>query len=387
MPKSLRIIVSGQIAQYPLGGVTWFYLQYILGLRLLGHDVYYIEDSGQWPYNPKEDGLTKDCALNIKYLSSVMARFGLEDKWAYCFPRESQWFGLSEHKRKEAITSADLLINVSGTLERPEKYREVHRLAFIDTDPVFTQVKLARGQEDFRRIVDSHDVHFSYGECLSDGPLSTGHNWRPTRTPIVLSEWNPGQQYRKVFTTVMNWTSYNSVSFRGKTYAQKDVEIKRFLDLPHLVRPSVIEIAIGSGKNQRTPYDLLRHKGWHLVNPAEVCPDLNSFRHYTQSSMAEWSVAKNGYVEGQSGWFSERSARYLAAGRPVVVQDTGFSKVLPVGKGILPFTTIEESVSAIHKVELDYARHSKAAREIAVDHFDSTKVLHKLIEDSSSSKS
>jgi hypothetical protein len=381
MAENLRIIVTGQMAQYPLGGVTWFYLQYVLGLARLGHDVYYFEDSGQWPYNPTEQALPEDCGFNVEYLAGVLSRFGLGDKWAYRFLWQSQWFGLSEAKRKEVIESADLLINVSGTLERPQDYRKVRRLAYVDTDPVFTQVKLARGQKDFRKWVDAHDVQFSYGECASPAVPDTGHRWRATRVPIVLCEWHSGAPRRDVFTTIMNWTSHNSVTYHGQTYGQKDVEFKRFLDLPGRVAPTVLELAIGPGHGQRTPYDLLRHKGWRLVDPADVCPDLDSLRTYTESSMAEWSIAKNGYVAGQSGWFSERSARYLAAGRPVVVQDTGFSSVLPVGAGILPFRTCEEAVDGIRQVESDYERHSKAARAIAEEYFDSAKIMGRLVEE------
>ena len=380
MNSKLRIIVTGQIAQYPLGGVTWFYLQYVLGLARLGHDVYYVEDSGQWPYNPINQELPEDCTFNVEYLADVMSRFGLENRWAYRFPWQSQWFGLSESERKAVIQSSDLLINVSGTLQRPQNYRQTRRLAYIDTDPVFTQAKLARGQMDFRREVDAHDVHFSYGErCRSTMP-ATGHDWRPTRPPIVVSEWRPSAPRREVFTTVMNWTSHNSVTYGGETYGQKDVEFKRFLELPSMVAPSVLELAIGPGKTKHTPYALLTYKGWRLVDPAKVCPDLDSYRTYTESSKAEWSVAKNGYVKGQSGWFSERSARYLAAGRPVVVQDTGFSTVLPVGEGILPFKTLEEAAASICEVEGDYERHSKAARLIAEEYFDSNKVLTDLID-------
>jgi hypothetical protein len=385
MLSQLRIIVTGLIAQYPLGGVTWFHIQYLLGLSRLGHDVYYLEDSGQWPYNPLEDGLIEDPTFNVDYLAEVMSRFGLEDKWAYRFPWESQWFGLTDEERTNVIESADLLINVSGTLERPQDYRQIPRLAYIDTDPVFTQVKLARGQEDFRKLVDAHDVHFSYGERIggesSHNVPATGHAWIPTRPPVVLSEWNPSAPHREVYTTVMNWTSHNSVSYNGQTYAQKDVEFRRFIELPQMVAPTVLELAIGSGKNQRTPYDLLTYKGWRLVDPTQVCPDLDSFRRYTESSKGEWSVAKNGYVLGQSGWFSERSARYLAAGRPVMLQETGYSSVLPVGEGLLAFTTLEEAASAVDDIEGDYSRHAKAAREIAEECFDAEAILASLLEE------
>lgn len=380
MTSSLRIIVTGIIAQYPLGGVTWDYIQYVLGLARLGHDVYYLEDTGQWPYNPTEGGLGKECEYNVNYLAEVMSRFGLADKWAYRFPWQSQWFGLPDEERKAVIESADLLINISGMLQRPEDYRQVRRLVYIDSDPVFTQVKLARGQTDFRKLLDVHDVHFSFGECFSRAVPVTGHHWHPTRQPIVLSEWRPEVPWRDVFTTVMNWTSYNPVTYCGQTYGQKDVEFKRFLDLPGMVSPTDIEIAVNEGKTRRTPHSLLTYKGWRVVDPAEVCPDLDSYRGYIESSKAEWSVAKNGYVIGQSGWFSCRSACYLAAGRPVVVQDTGFTAVLPVGKGILPFTTVEEAVAAIHEVEGNYAKHAKAARAIAEEYFDSNKVLSRLLD-------
>jgi hypothetical protein len=186
---------------------------------------------------------------------------------------------------------------------------------------------------------------------------------------------------RDVFTTVMNWTSHNSVEYEGISYGQKDEEFRDYLDLPGCVAPTVLELALGSGKNEHPPTGSLARKGWQLVRPAEVCPDLDAFREYTETSKAEWGVAKNGYVRGQSGWFSERSARYLAAGRPVVVQDTGFSKVLPVGEGILPFTTLDEAVSGVKAVERDYDGHSRAARAIAEEWFDSDVVLTKLVEE------
>ena len=254
-------------------------------------------------------------------------------------------------------------------------------MVFIDTDPIFTQVKLLRGDIKFRRQVDAHDVHFTYAECLADPLIGTGHHWRPTRAPVVLAEWSPVARGRDVFTTIMNWTSYKAEEYGGQTYGQKDMEFQRFLDLPSMVAPAVLELAIGPGENEPTPYDLLRSKGWRLVDPTDVCPDVDSFRSYTQSSKAEWSVAKNGYVVGRSGWFSERSARYLASGRPVVVQDTGFTAVLPAGEGILAFTTLEEAAAGIIEVESHYARHAKAARAIAEAYFDSDKILGQLIDE------
>lgn len=391
----LRIIVTGLIAQYPLGGVAWDYLQYVLGAIRLGHDVYYIEDSGQWPYNPIEGGLGKDGAYNADYLAGIMSRFGLTERWAYHFPGgalpggeifRSEWFGLSDKIRRDVVRSADLLINVSSGIGNVLRYDGVQRLAYIDTDPVFTQIRLLTERTEFRNQVDAHHLHFSYGECLPETVVSTGHRWRPTRSPIVLSEWNPSVAYREVFTTVMNWTSFNDVTYRGQLYGQKDVEFYRFLELPTLVYPTALELAVNPAGNTRsTPWNLLLQKGWRLVDPAKVCPDLDSYRRHIETSMAEWSVAKNGYVIGQPGWFSERSACYLAAGKPVVVQDTGFPAILPVGEGILPFRTIDEAAAAIHQVRGNYARQAKAARVIAEEYFDSDKVLTHLIKEAMNS--
>jgi hypothetical protein len=380
--SSLRIIVTGMIAQYPLGGMTWHYLQYLLGLARLGHDVYYLEDTGAAPYRPVERVKTQDCASNVAYLAGVMSRFGLGDKWAYCLFMGQQWFGLPDAERRAALRSADLLLNVSGALARPQVYRQVRRLAYVDTDPVFTQVKLAGGEATDRARVDAHDVHFSFGEHLSGAVPDTGHRWRPTRQPIALAEWHPQTPRREVLTTVMNWAAKpEPLVYGGQTYGQKDLEFPRFLDLPARVAPTVLEVALNAGKGHRAPYSLLASKGWRVVDPEAVCLDLDSYRRYIESSRAEWSVAKHGYVQGQAGWFSERSACYLAAGRPVVVQDTGFSAVLPVGEGLVPFTTLEEAVAAIREVEGNYARHAKAARAIAEEWFDSDKVLKRLLEE------
>src|SRR5215208_1440309 len=380
MTSSRRIVVTGLIAQYPLGGLTWHYLQYVAGLAQLGHEVFYLEASGAWPYNPVEGGLGTDCAFNVAYLNQVLARFGLEDRWTYCFPRDSEWFGLPNHARAEMLASADLLINVSGTLYRPEAYRQVRRLAYIDTDPVFTQIKLASGQASIRRLVDAHDVHFSFGEALGHPVPETGHRWVATRQPILLSEWDGATATREVFTTVMNWTSYADVQWKGRTYGQKNVEFNRFIDLPRLVAPTRLELALAAGKTQSSPYELLRQRGWRVVDPIQASGDLDGYREYVRSSKAEWAVAKGAYVAGRPGWFSERSACYLAAGRPVVVQDTGFDTTLPVGEGIVSYSTVEQAAAGIRAVEASYDRHSTAARQIAVDYFDSSKVLQRLLE-------
>jgi hypothetical protein len=407
--QSLRIVVTGLIAQHPsLGGVAWDYVQYPLGLHRLGHDVYYIEDSGEWPYTTDggasgQDWIAYDCSPNVAHLKEVMERFGLSERWAYRFPIKPRWFGMPHAKRREVLRSADLLINVSGSLEQPGDYRNIRRLAYLDSDPVFTQIKLAlpQGHLKFRKRVDLHDIHFSFGECLSTAVPSTPYTWRPTRQPIVVSEWSSPAPFRPVYSTIMSWTSYKPLRFEGRLYAQKDYEFRRFVSLASLVAPVPVEIAMhgtrhatwqslageGSPAGDRPgadgfdPRQFLRAAGWRVVDAREVAGGLDSYRSYVLSSKGEWSVAKNGYVEGRPGWFSCRSGCYLAAGRPVIVQDTGFVSVLPTGVGVLSFSTTDEAAEAIRRVESNYHQHAQAAREIAEAYFAADLVLSRLIEE------
>jgi hypothetical protein len=397
--RPLRIIVTGLIAQHSrLGGVAWDYLQYPVGLSRLGHDVYYFEDSGEWPYNDEggpaqEDWVAWDCSANVAHLARTLDRFGLGGKWAYRFPIQQTWFGLGNRRRREIVESADLLLNVSGTLERPDEYRATERLVYIDSDPVFTQVRaVADDTPAFRQRLDAHDVFFSFGERLQS--KRGDRRWHPTRQPILLDEWHPDAPHRDVFTTVMSWTSYKSLALEGATYGQKDVEFTRFLDLPTAVGEVGLEVALGktehvdweaagSGTKHPNAHDLLVRRGWRVVEASRVCADLDGYRLYVESSAAEWSVAKNGYVVGQPGWFSCRSACYLAAGRPVVLQETGFSDVLPIGEGVLAFRDLQEAAEAVLEVNGAYRRHARAAREIAEEYFDSARVLAGLLETAS----
>jgi hypothetical protein len=416
----LRIIVTGIIAQHPgLGGVAWDYGQYPLGLKLLGHDVYYFEDSGEWPYNDDggpsgDDWVARDCDANVRHLGSFMSRFGLEESWAYRFPLTGEWYGMSEAKRKEVLASADLLVNVSGTIEHPSNYRSVSRLAYIDSDPVFTQVKILRGSAriaewsdaddpdaSLARRVQAHDVHFSFGERVEETGPHTPQRWLPTRQPVVLSEWRRDRRRRDSFTTVMNWTSYEPVVHGGETFGQKDREFERFLGVAERVKPLPLEIAMGptqhaeweaspltdgklmtAGRTRtRTPHELLTENGWRVVDASIQCGSPDRYRDYVEGSAGEWSVAKHGYVARRPGWFSCRSACYLAAGRPVVTEDTGFTSVLPVGEGLLAFTEPDEAVAALQEVNGAYDRHAESAAALADEYFDSARVLRKFVDE------
>ena len=404
----LRIVVTGLIGQHhTLGGVTWDYLQYPLGLSRLGHDVYYLEDSGEWPYKSDggpngDDWVARDCAPNVAHLDRVFSAFGLAGKWAYRFPIDGQWFGLADREREAILGSADVLLNISGTLEDPLRHRQVRTLVYVDSDPGFTQAKLARGDQAFGDRVSAHDLHFTFGESRRARLPSTAYRWRPTRQPIVVSEWESLEPQREAFTTVMSWTSYPPLTVQGTAYRQKDAEFLRFLMLPAQVVPTVLEVALSATEhaNWRTELSLvpgvpgavrdappstarglLTACGWRVVDASETCRDFDAYRRYIASSKAEWSVAKSGYVVAQTGWFSCRSACYLAAGRPVVVQDTGFSEIIPTGEGILAFREPGEAVRAVRDVEANYAAHCQAARRLAHRYFGSDQVLGQLLED------
>jgi len=391
----LRLLVTGLVAQHPrLGGVAWDYLQYLLGFASLGHDVYYLEDSGQWPYrlgarSAGRSRVARDPAANVAHLAKLMERFGLAERWAYRFPVTSTWFGLSQTARREITATADLLIDVSGALERPEQHRGRGRAVYIDTDPVFTQLKLAAGAREFAARVAAHDLHFSFGERVQGLAIPTPYRWRPTRQPVVLSEWQPGNRARKAFTTVLSWTSYAPLRFRGESYGQKDVEFRRFLSLPARAAPISLEVAIGGTRHADwegdaaapPPPEILRGAGFKVVDAYHVCADLDRYRSYVESSRGEWSIQKNGYVRGQPGWFSGRSACYLAAARPVVVQDTGLAGVLPTGDGLLTFGSVDEAEAGLREVDAHYERHAAAARALAAAYFDAELVLPTLLEE------
>jgi hypothetical protein len=406
--SSLRIIVTGLIGQHAgLGGVIWDYVQFVGGLARLGHDVYYIEDSGEWPYRI-ETGLTgmaaldADCRASAGHIARVMASLGFGDRWAYRCAIDGTWSGLPDQRREELVQRADLIVNVSGSLEFPERYRGRARLAYVDTDPVFTQIKLAVGPTKFQSQVTAHDVHFTFGETLGALFRTETVRWLPTRHPILLDAWHNDLPLGDTFTTVMSWTSYEPLRFEGQGYGQKDVEFRRFLELPAMVPGSSLEISMGpthhlawesdtaglpaavrdflDGHPRRSPTALLVHFGWRTVDSVRQCGDADSYRNYILSSLGEWSVAKHGYVAARSGWFSGRSACYLAAGRPVVLQDTGFSQILPTGQGLLAFDTVEQAAAAIDAVAASPDKHGKAAREIAEAWFDSDKVLSILVD-------
>ena len=383
----MKAVVTGMIATFPLGGVVWDYGQYVLGLEQLGFEVTYLEDAGIPGYDPRRGTYEVRNEYGATYLPAALAALSpsLADRW-HLRTAEGTTYGMPSGDLLDAIADADLFLNVSGAaLVRPEYRRAARRMVLIDTDPGWNHfVEYAkwdagkRWPEEVHGYRD-HDVFFTYAESIGrQGCLipSLGLDWHPTRPPVVLDLWKP-EGVATTWTTVMTWDTFRQpIEHDGATYGTKEREFPKVEDLPRRVNVP-LEIAI-SGTS--APTERWRGLGWS-VRQAEVAsgtPD--EYRSYVQRSRGEFSVAKNVYVATNSGWFSCRSACYLAAGRPVVLQDTGWSQIVPSGDGLLPFTTIGDAGQALRAVERDYEAHSAAARDIACTTFDSRRVLGDLVD-------
>jgi len=378
----MRIIVTGLVGQYAFGGVAWDYLQFVEGFRQLGHDVFYLEDTEMWPYDPIKNTISEDCTYNVTYLRGVMEKLGLADRWIYRSAPDASYHGHTERETKEICATADLYLNVSGCGWLRPEYLAIPCKAFLDSDPIFTQVALLSGKQDVIDRIRAHDRHFTFAENIGAPDCrvpDAGFHWIPTRQPVVLDWWDGGPETpRDIFSSVMNWVSYKGCEYNGETWGQKDVEFLKFVDLPRRTAQK-FEIAMGMGPGMKRPTEMLQQKGWQIIEPAEHLPDPWTYREYLRRSKGEWSVAKEGYVKSRSGWFSCRSACYLALGRPCVLQDTGWSNVYPTGHGLFAFRTLDEAVTGIDAINADYAAHSRAARELAEQMFDARRVLADLI--------
>jgi hypothetical protein len=386
----MRVLVSGLIGQYAFGGVTWDYIQYVLGFRALGHDVWYLEDSATWAYDHVKQQPSADCSHNVSYLERIMQEFDMGDRWIYRNEADGEYYGIRDAALAErTIAEADVLVNVSGACWLRPVTTGIKTKLFLDGDPMFTQIKLASGEHGFLERVQAHERHFTFGLNIGKPGCkipTSGLSWRPTVQPIALDWWErtlmPSQAPHTAdgaWTTVMNWASYRPEEFEGETYGQKDIEFTRFMHLPALTGEKFV-LAMGQGPGRNRPTSYLESLGWRIVEPDVHVPDYASYHDFLRNSKAEWSIAKNGYVKSRSGWFSCRSACYLAAGKPVVVQDTGWSEHLPSGDGAFCFGTVEEAAHAIDTVARDYPQHCAAARAYARTHFDAGKICAGLLE-------
>jgi hypothetical protein len=387
-----RIIVTGMVGLFPLGGVAWDYLQYVIGFSQLGCEVFYYEDTWSWPYQPTQKTFTSDGRYSARFLDDFFRRYApnLQERWHYFHLHETS-YGMSRVAFEEIARSADLFLNVSGACMLPDTLPAKCVKVFVDTDPGYNQIMLSEqfswseNVERWCASVAAHDRHFTYAENIHGADCiipKANFDWKTTRMPIVLELWDEIAQSESPkgapWTTVMTWNAFKGkLVYQGVEYKSKGSEFEKIIELPRRLKLP-FQVAVGG---VAPPLERLARYGWSVLDGPETTLTPERYRDFIASSRGELSTAKHVYVATRSGWFSCRSACYLAAGRPVVVQDTGFSSVIPAADGLVPFSSLEEAAEALRKVETDYDRHAAGARVVAAECFDSGKVLRRLIHD------
>lgn len=378
--SGLRVVVLGYVVGFPLGGMTWHSLQYPLGLQRMGQDVWVIEDSGDYAscYDPVCGDLTEKPRYGLRYAADVYDRVGLGDRWAFRDGLAGTWHGPAGQAAEQLCATADVVVNLAGIHPLREWLRSVPVRVFVDCDPAFTQIRHLH-DPTARAHAEAHTHFLSFGESVGTPSCAIpddGLPWQPTRQPVVLDAWpvTAGPRGGPV-TTVMQWDSYASQEHDGVRYGMKSASFAPYAGLPSATAET-LQLALGKRSAEA---NRLGDDGWVLSDPQEATWDPWVYQRFIAASKAEFSVAKDGYVRSRSGWFSERSANYLASGRPVVLQDTGFSAWLPTGEGVLAFSSPEQARDALADLDARYPVHQRAAREVAASHFAAEHVLEDLL--------
>lgn len=381
-------VVAGMIASFPVGGVFFDYVQYALGLERLGFEVYYLEDTNTLPYDPvtRDYDYSNDWSPAAGYLGSALDAVSpnLGRRW-HLRTSDGKSFGIGAGDFAAVVADADLFLNVSGSSVLRDEYLASRRKVYVDTDPGWNHFarwpKADARPEPIDHGWRAHDHYFTYAERLGRPDCALpdfGLAWHPTRPPVVMDLWSPTPAGDR-WTTVLSWDNFSSmltIEADGVVYGTKEREFARIEHLPQQV-PVSLEVAAGGVE---PPVERWRQLGWSVRDSMSVSATPDAYRSYISASRGEFSVAKHVLVATRCGWFSCRSTCYLAAGRPVVLQDTGFSEFLPTGKGVLAFTTADEAVTALLEVETDWELHAEAAREIAAAEFDSDLVLAAMVD-------
>jgi hypothetical protein len=374
----LRILLSGRLAgAFRQGGLCWVVLQYLLGFRRLGHDVRFVE-----PLAAPEEGAPArhPDSAEARYFREVVTAFGLGGAATLVAPGGVGVEGSYERLRVWA-EDADLLVNLSGTLEDEALVQGIPVRAYVDLDPAFTQ--LWQASQGIDMGFEGHTHFVTIGEAVGtpDCAVPTcGRRWIRTPQPVVLSEWPAAARVEwDALTTVAHWRGYGSVEHDGIFYGQKAHSLRPLMDLPTRTSERFL-LALGIHPDERTDLEALRANRWELLDPGRVVHTPQRYRDFVRGSRAEFGVAKSGYVASGCGWFSDRSITYLASGRPVIAQETGFSRFVPTGEGLFSFTSAEDALAAVEALRSDYARHARAARALAESYFDSDRVLSRLLD-------
>jgi hypothetical protein len=375
----LTIVVSGMIAADPhQGGATWAVLQYVLGLRDLGHRVLLVEPIKPSQIAPSSAALSE--SINASYFRRVAADFGLEDEAALLHADSRITVGIEYARLQQMVRGADLLLNISGMLTDEELIDQIPVRAFLDLDPAFVQFWNAQGID---MGLGRHTHFVTVGQAIGEFGCvvpTLGRKWLPTLQPIVLRHWPLGNKIvYDGFTTIGNWRGYGSIEYQGVHYGQKAHSLRQFMDLPTRTSEKfLMALAIDPGESK----DLvdLERSNWRRLNPAVVAGTPQAYQVFIQGSKGELGIAKSGYVQSRCGWFSDRSVCYLASGRPVIAQETGFSQYLPTGEGLFRFETTQDILAALDAINRDYAKQRRAAAAIAEEYFCSDEVLTRLLQ-------
>ncbi len=387
----MKAVVTGMIGSYAVGGVAWDYGQYATALERLGYEVYYLEDTGTPTYDPRRGEYGDDCSCATDFLEKSLRRLSapLARRWRFVNTDaggNSRGFGMGDAEFREVLRSADLFLNVSNSALMRDEYLECPRRVLLDTDPGLNHFKSYLGWKAGERgWLGTHGWHahtdfFTYALNLGrpECPLPDfGKRWFPTRPPVVLDAWHTDRAPGPAWTTVMTWKNFPKlIEHAGRTYGAKEFEFPKIEDVPRRVAAS-FEVAVGGNE---APRERWRDLGWVVRDSHAVTADVDVYRDYILGSLGEFSVAKNMYVATHCGWFSCRTVCYLAAGRPAVVQDTGFSRHFPCGEGLLAFTDTASAIAGLEAVARDPLGHAGAARAVAQKHFDSDVVLGEILD-------
>jgi len=375
------VLVFGTMGQTPFAGIAWQVLQYLEGFRRLGFDVYYVEDTDTWPFDPVRNAVCDDCRYAVGFIDGLMEEFGFADRWVYRSGATDRTYGLSDARFAAILERADALVNLTGATILREEHRRVPVRIYLETDPVLPQIEVAQGRRFTIDVLAAHTHHFTFGENLGAPdctvPLSD-FKYFATRQPVVVEWWSPADRRPAApgdsFTTIGNWVqSGKDTEWNGEIYRwSKHLEFLKFIDLPSLTAQR-FELALS--QIDADAIRLLEAHGWHVVDAVLLSCDVDRYRDYIRGSLGELTVAKDQNIRLRSGWFSDRSACYLAAGRPVITQDTAFGNILPVGEGLFAFSDMDGILDALERIGADYQRQSAKAREIADQYFKAERVV------------
>lgn len=387
-PARKRVVVAGFMATCPIAGVVWQHIHYIVGLIRLGHDVWYVEDYGKFPYNPETFDISEDYGHAVRTLEKLARQYGFEDKWAFRarYLPEMPSIGLDNARVRELYLEADAILNICGSQDMNEDLLASDRLIYIESDPGVEQIKVAQGNAATTEYLRQHNKLFTFGELVPTAdfvvPVS-GMEWHTTRQPVVTDLWYDGSTPPDdaAWTSIANWSTggQKDIEWDGDTYLwSKSLEFVRFIDAPAALRDPV---ELASEITDPEIHDEFIAKGWQLRTPHDLSPDFAGYQDYMRQSRGEFTVAKDQYVRLRTGWFSDRSACYLAAGRPVITQETGFSQVYGGDGGLFGFTTLDDIAAAAEAVRADYPGQCKAALDVAREVFEAEGVVGQILAD------